>query len=374
MPKGYTPSHRTDHTGVEVGCNKFGPLCTKQVFGLHLEATHRSLQTISFYGIGPASPSVKYIFHQNDTFGSIRAALPLADWLSLESGFEYRQTDLPASSVSNSVSGNFTDATAPSLTSQPGFAHPYIALRTAPVFYLSPKTDDKEDQHSGPLMKPYLFFTLNNSAEYHWFAAQGDSSSSFQQVVVDSDENIQLATRVRHYVQVADTHGGFSKLFYSTLARACGDSDIDWTKPKDYVLKVRQPCRFGELDLRSHVVASRTGTDSLVPFYLQPTVGGSDIDSRPSLRAYPEYRFRSPDALFVQTDYFVSITDPVGLLVFYDAGTVGPTFSSMSFAHLRQDAGVGVTLSLKGHVAAQGYLAWGAGHGPTFGYNFSKFF
>jgi len=25
-------------------------------------------------------------------------------------------------------------------------------------------------------------------------------------------------------------------------------------------------------------------------------------------------------------------------------------------------------------VAAQGYLAWGAGHGPAFGYNFTKFF
>ena len=66
--------------------------------------------------------------------------------------------------------------------------------------------------------------------------------------------------------------------------------------------------------------------------------------------------------------------DPLGMLVFYDAGTVGPTFSSLSFAHLRQDGGLGVTLSLQGHVAAQGYLAWGAGHGPAFGYNFTKFF
>jgi hypothetical protein len=31
-------------------------------------------------------------------------------------------------------------------------------------------------------------------------------------------------------------------------------------------------------------------------------------------------------------------------------------------------------MSLQGHIAAQGYLAFGAGHGPTFGYNFTKFF
>jgi len=374
MPKGYVPRHRTDHNGVQVSCNKLGPLCTRQIFGMHLEATHRSLQTISFYGIGPLSPSVKYIFHRNDTFGSFRAALPLADWLSVESGFEYRQTDLPPSTASNSVSTNFDSTTAPGLSSQPGFAHPYLALRTDPTAYLSPKTDDQEDNHSGPLMKPYLLFTFSNSAEYHWYAAQSDPASSFQQFVVDSEESIQLGTRVRHYVQVADTKGGISRLFYSILARACGDSGIDWSKPKDYVIKVRQPCRFGDVDLRSHIVASRTGANSTVPFYLQPTIGGSDIDSRPSLRAFPDYRFHAPDALFVQTDYSVPIRDPLGMLVFYDAGTVGPTFSSLSFAHLRQDGGLGVTLSLQGHVAAQGYLAWGAGHGPAFGYNFTKFF
>jgi hypothetical protein len=374
MPKGYVSGHRTDHNGIQVSCNKLGPLCTEKVFGLNFGAAHRSLQTISFYGIGPSSPAVKYIFHQNDTFGSLRAELPLMDWLSIESGFEYRQANLPVSTASNSVTTEFNDSSAPGLTSQPGFAQPYLVLKTDPLFHLSPKTDDQELNHTGPLMKPYLLLTLSNSAEYHWYAAKGTPSFSFQQTVVDSDENIQIGSVVRHYVQVADSKGGVSKLWYSMLARACGDTGIDWSKPQEYVLKVRQLCHLGDVDLRSHIVASRTGAGSLVPFYLQPTIGGSDIDSRPSLRAYPYYRFRAPDALFVQTDYSVSILDPVGLLLFYDAGNVGSSFSSLSFVQLRQDAGLGVTFSLQGHVAAQGYLAWGAGHGPTLAYNFTKFF
>ena len=372
MPKGYVPGHRTDHNGVEVGCNKIGILCTKQVFGMHFEGTHRSLQTISFYGLGPSSPAVKYIFPENDTYGSFRAALPLLDWLSIEGGFEYRQPDLPFSSAPNSVNRHFNNATAPGLSSQPGFAHSYAALRTSPLLYSSPKTNDKDLNHTGPLMKRYLLFTFRNSAEYHWWAAQGNSSQSFQQFVFDGDENIQLATRVRRYVQVADIKG--SRFFYSILARACGDSGINWKEPSDYVLKVRQRCRFGDVDVRSHIVTSVTSTGSTVSFYLQPTVGGSDIDSRPSLRGFPDYRFRAPDALFVQTDYSVPIRDPIGFLLFYDAGTVGSTVSSLSFANLRQDGGMGITLSLQGHVAAQGYLAWGAGHGPFFGYNFTKFF
>ena len=82
MPKGYQDGHRTDHGGVQISCNKLGPLCTKQILGLHFQASHRSLQTISFYGIGSDSPLTKYVFHENDTFASIRAALPLADWFT----------------------------------------------------------------------------------------------------------------------------------------------------------------------------------------------------------------------------------------------------------------------------------------------------
>jgi hypothetical protein len=371
MPKGYKDGHRTDHAGVQISCNKLGPLCTKQIFGLHFDASHRSLQTISFYGIGAGSPLTKYVFHENDTFASIQAALPLADWFTLESGAEFRMTDLPHITATNSVSANFIAAAVPGLSSQPGFGHYNLALRTNPIAILSPRTDDQDDNHTGPLMKPYVQLTFNNSAEYHWYSAPGHSASSFQQFVEDSDENIQLGARLRHYVLVGDAKTGAEHFWDSFLAKTCGDKNIDWSEKANYVLKARQACSFGDLDLVSHIAASRTGPGSTVPFYLQPTVGGSDIDSRLSLRAWPDYRFRAPDALFIQANYILPLYN---ILVFYDAGTVGPTLSSLSFAGLRQDAGVGVALSLGGHIAAQGYLALGAGHGPTFGYNFTKFF
>ncbi|MGA7159242.1 MAG: hypothetical protein WBY53_20525 [Acidobacteriaceae bacterium] len=369
MPKGYKPSHRVDHNGVQVQCNKLGFLCTNKIFGVHFEATHRSLQTISFYGIGPKSPSVKYTFNQNDTYGSVRASLPVADWLALESGLEIREVNLPHTTNFNAVSANFSATSVPGLSVQPTFTHSYIAVRTSPLLYASPKTDDQDENHIGPLMKPFLLFTLRNSAEYHWFAAENNVASSFQQLILDADENIQVGTIVRHFVQVQDTTG--SRHFYSMLARDCGDSGIDWSKPLDYVLKVRQRCSYGSLDVRAHMVASNSGPGSYVPFYLQPTVGGSDIDSRLSLRAYPHYRFRGPDAVTVQTD----LSLPLHVLVFYDAGTVGPNVASLSFAHLRQDAGLGFGISLQGNLVAQAYMAWGsAGALPTFGYNFSKLF
>lgn len=72
------------------------------------------------------------------------------------------------------------------------------------------------------------------------------------------------------------------------------------------VIKVTQQCDFGWLDLRSQLITSYAGSVSAVPFYLQPTVGGSDIQSRASLRGFRNYRFR--DAVFVQADYTVQST------------------------------------------------------------------
>ncbi len=135
-----------------------------------------------------------------------------------------------------------------------------------------------------------------------------------------------------------------------------------------------QQCNYGKFDFRSNLAASNTGTGSIIPFYLQPTVGGSDINSQISLRGFPNYRLRDRNAVFVQAEYSVPIVDPVGLLLFYDAGRVSSALSDLTLAHLRQDAGIGATFRLQGNVVAQTYIAWGTGHGTTLNYNFSKLF
>jgi hypothetical protein len=122
------------------------------------------------------------------------------------------------------------------------------------------------------------------------------------------------------------------------------------------------------------VVAPRTGPAATVPFYLQPTIGGSDIDSRVSLRAYPNYRFRASDAFFGQAEYSLHVWKPLGVLLFYDAGTVGQTFANLSFAHLGKTSDSAQQSPPQGNVVLQGYLALGAGHGSTFGFNFAKLF
>lgn len=369
------PVYAPDRNKNNEVCQRLGALCTKTQFSLHAQGIHRSLQTISFYGLGPFSPAIKHTFHQNDTFGGIAANLPLTDHLALGSGIEFLQPDLPPTTDPLSVSNNFTNLTAPGLQSQPFFTHTNIAFITTASALTNPRIDDDPLNHTGPLMKRNIRFTFNNQAAYHWYSASNNSSSSFQRFIFSGDESIAVGSNVRRYVTVADIGPSFgSRLFYYILKNACGNGHEKLTAPSDYVIKVTQQCNYGKVDFRSNLAVSNTGTDSVIPFYLQPTVGGSDINSLISLRGFPNYRFRDRNAVFVQAEYSVPIVDPVGLLLFYDAGRVGSRLSDLTFSHLRQDAGFGATFSLQKNVAAQTYVAWGAGHGPTLNYSFSKLF
>ena len=369
------PLYAPDRNKNNEVCQRLGALCTKTQFSLHAQGIHRSLQTISFYGLGPLSPALKHTFHQNDTFGGLTANLPFTDHLALGGGLELLQPDLPPTTDPLSVSKNFTNLTAPGLQSQPLFTHTSIAIITTASALSNPRTDDDPLNHTGPLMKRNIRFTFDNQTAYHWYPAVNNSPSSFQRFLFSSDESIAFGSNVRRYVTVADIGPSFgSRLFYHILQDACGDGHEKLTAPGDYVIKVTQQCNYGKFDFRSNLAVSNTGTGSVIPFYLQPTVGGSDINSQISLRGFPNYRFRDRNAVFVQAEYSVPIVDPVGLLLFYDAGRVGSTLFDLTFAHLRQDAGFGATFSLQKNVVAQTYVAWGAGHGPTLNYNFSKLF
>jgi hypothetical protein len=374
LPAAYGSGQRKDMHGVTHDCNQLGILCTRKVLALHFEGTHQQLNTISFYGLGPSSPALKHTYPQNNTYGNVYGSLPIFDWLAADAGIQAYNPELPSSSDPLAVSNTFTDAEAPGLKSQSTYVHSHVGFSTRPIFDWNAVTNDSDDNRTGPLMKKNMLFTLNNAIDYHWYSAVENSQYSYQQFVFNGDETIQLGSNVRRVVYAHDVKGGLKTAFYHLLRRVCGETDSLAGYKDPVLLKVTDQCDYGRLHLRSAVIASRSGAGSVVPFYMQPTVGGSDINSQVSLRGFPNYRFRDRDATFSQVEYSVPIRDPLGLLIFYDVGTVGPTFDSLSFAHLRQDGGFGGTVRLQGSVVAQAYVAWGAGHGATLGYNFTKLF
>jgi hypothetical protein len=79
---------------------------------------------------------------------------------------------------------------------------------------------------------------------------------------------------------------------------------------------------------------SRADAGQTVPFYLQPTLGGSH-----SLRAYESYRFHDRNLLLVNAEMRVKLFTHIDWAVFADAGNVAPTVGELNLD--RRGYGVG---------------------------------
>jgi hypothetical protein len=87
---------------------------------------------------------------------------------------------------------------------------------------------------------------------------------------------------------------------------------------------------------RLFVSTSDTGPDSVMPFYLMPTLGGND-----TLRGFREYRFRGPHAILAQAEYRWEIWSGLDAALFYDAGKVTDRRADLNFKNLERDYGFG---------------------------------
>jgi hypothetical protein len=115
---------------------------------------------------------------------------------------------------------------------------------------------------------------------------------------------------------------------------------------------------FGTLSVVGRLIATSVPEGNQVPFYLQPTLGGTDINNFDVLRSYHDYRFRAPNALSFQAEYTRTIWDPLGALVFYDVGKVALATSDLGVSHMRHSFGVGFTLRAGNATLFKLYYAW----------------
>lgn len=334
-------------TGAGTGCHKLGPLCTKQVLSIDVSASHRDVTRMSFYGLGSTAPDTQHFYRVRESWGAAGARLPLTDWLSVEGHLEDRQVTLPSSDVTST----FTEAAAPGVTSQPNFLHPWMGVQTGVRRIIERKTAPVPPPNER--MKARTELEFRNEVRYHWYNDLDTGRYSFQQFVFSGDESFDFKSVILNFVQ-PDTS--------FLVEHFCGGN------------KRNDVCEFGRIDVKTLVQLARVDAGQVMPFYFQPTIGGSDVDNRTTLRGYDDYRFRGANAAVLQIEYtrpFEKL-DPLGMLVFYDGGLVANTVSEMWSSRYRHDAGVGLTLRLQGKMFAEFYLA--AGHGVRFGYSFGKLF
>ena len=123
--------------------------------------------------------------------------------------------------------------------------------------------------------------------------------------------------------------------------------------------------------LTLRAVASTTVAErgQVVPFYLQPTLGGSRL-----LRGFVTDRFRDRSLMAAQAEYGWDLAPFLNAVVFYEVGAVAPRLRDISTHDLRRDYGLGFRFGSARTVAFRTDVAFGSGEGTRLTMRFNHAF
>ena len=299
---------------------------------LNFYAQAISLNKIAYYGLGPDTRrDDQTFFGERETIVGANVIYPLLGKplnLSVQGEVNGRFVDIRGNreQSSPSIEQVYTEATAPGLSSQPSFAQFGEGLR------LKPSIGD--------------YLKLNYLVNYQQFVA-GDSHFSFQRLTVDLSHEIPLSKK---RTELSRDHNGPDD---------CSMSPTSTTHDCPKITRDRE----GSINLRFLLTESFTSSGHVVPFYFQPTLGGSDINGKSSLASFQDYRFRAPNLLLLQGSIEHSIYGPLGATFLAETGKVALTHGDIEFKHLRHSYAAGLTLRAGGFPMVYLMYAWGSGEG-----------
>jgi hypothetical protein len=205
-------------------------------------------------------------------------------------------------------------------------------------------------------VKPVKYLKLGGSAGYIWVnvgPGQSDRFPSSDQVFTPAvTPGIDVQTnflRYGPYIQV-------DYLDKPEVATNGGLYTFQFTWYRDRVLQLHN---FRRLDAeiqqyfgffnKTHVLAIRgktTMTDSdtglPIPFYMQPTIGGSE-----DLRGFRPFRFYDDNSLVLNAEYRWHVVSLLDMALFADGGKVFPHRGQLNFSNLEGDGGIGFRFKIR---------------------------
>ena len=305
------------------------------VFNLYAQTS--SLNKMFFFGLGNnSSRTGQSLFGQTQTIIGINAIKPVYEWpsirklnLSLLGEVNGRFVSLRGKHGQSqpSIEALYDEATAPGLSTQPAFVQLGQGVRIKPV-----------------IGDVFQFNYLVNFKEY---VAASNSHYSFERWTVDLNHTFYLYGYTQSAPKNTDTNG----------PDECGPL----TEKCPQVSHSRN--LSGSVGVRLLLSESITSASSVVPFYFQPTLGGSDIDGQPSLASFDDYRFRAPNILLLRESFEHSIWGPFGFTFQADQGKVALAHGDIGFDHLKHSFASGLTLRAGGFPMVYLMFAWGGGEG-----------
>ncbi|MGE3277290.1 MAG: hypothetical protein AB7O67_19420 [Vicinamibacterales bacterium] len=308
-----------------------GGLREYSVFETYVQST--SLERVDFYGPDPAgSGRLRTSFGERQTIVGGRAVVPLGGPLraSAVGAVNGRFVQLrPGDGDVPSTGSLYDDARAPGISDQPGTLELQEAIRVRPTLA------------GGRVRLDYL-------AGLQQFIAGRGANASFHRWTIDLRHDIPLYRRVTSPGPLATN--GPDECFVSVGSNACPPLTVSRN-------------RTGSISLRAMVVSSVPFQGSRVPFYFQPTLGGSNIDGERLLAAYEDYRFRGPHLLVFQQIFEHSVWGPVGAYLMAEQGQVASRRSALALSRLDSSYGAGVSIRAGGLPVMTLAVAWGDGSG-----------
>ena len=97
--------------------------------------------------------------------------------------------------------------------------------------------------------------------------------------------------------------------------------------------------------LRGKTELSYRNGETPIPFYLQPTLGGSE-----DLRGFRVFRYYGDNSLLLQGEYRWEVMTGLDMALFVDSGKVFQSKSNLNFSQMHTDAGFGLRFSNKSSV------------------------
>lgn len=305
------------------------------VFNLYAQSI--SLNKLNFFGLGNNTALTgRSVFGMSETIVGGSAIKPVFEWaairklnLALLGEVNGRFVDVRGEHGQSepSIEALYTNVTAPGLTSHPGSVQLGEGLRIKPMIGDS--------------------FQLNYMGKFEQFFVPSTSRNSFLRWTVDLDHAYYLH--------------GYTNSAPKSAEGVGPDSCAPAGEPCPKISYSRN--LNGSIGARILLSESITSGSSVVPFYFQQTLGGSDINGALSLGSYQDYRFRAPNVLLLQGYFEHSIWGPFGLKLMADQGRVALTRSDLGFSHLKHSFAGGLTLRAGGFPMVILMFAWGGPEG-----------
>jgi hypothetical protein len=315
------------------------PIGPRELPIINLFAQTISLDTINYFGPGQQSVEAgRSVFGERQSIVGGDVVYPLsgigalAAWHpAVVGGIAGRFINIRSGQANDapSIENVYTGTTAPGLDDQ----HPFLELREA--LRVTPSILDGR-------------LAFNYSVTAQQFRTAASANGSFNRWSLDLRHEIPLyghsaSTGARPFNGPDDCAQGMS-------STAC--PPVQWSRNRE-----------GAIAFRMLLVTSTTGSGNRVPFYLQPTLGGSDIDGERLLASYQDYRFRAPDLIAFQESIEHSVWGPVGAFLTLEQGRVAERPGDLSLSGLATSASVGVTLRAGGFPMVHLSFSWGGeGH------------